>query len=62
MLPGTFFDKTIGNDACVSPRKGLEGFSHASGGAGAIAEPRKARSPPCSGGDAPILFFSISSL
>jgi hypothetical protein len=27
-------------------RKGLEGFSHAVGGAEAVAEPRKARSPP----------------
>jgi hypothetical protein len=32
-----------GKDAVFRQRKGLEGFSPAAGGAGALAEPRKAR-------------------
>jgi hypothetical protein len=32
-----------GTEAIFEQRKGLEGFSHAVGGTGAIAEPRKAR-------------------
>jgi hypothetical protein len=34
---------TLTPTGCVEVRKGLEGFSHAVGGAGAIAESRKAR-------------------
>jgi hypothetical protein len=57
---GNVIDSESRMAAAVRPRKGLEGFRPAAGGAGAIAEPRKARSPRRRRGDAPIWWCCIT--